>query len=128
MDSSAVVSLVAAPDAEARILERLLPEPRLHAPHLIDIEVSSALRGMLMGGQITEGRAEEARRRFDLLPLVRYEHVLLLQRIWDLRDSLTPYDASYVALAEALQIPLVTADRHLARSSGHRARIEVLGS
>lgn len=47
--------------------------------------------------------------------------------IWDLRDSLTSYNAAYVALAEALQVSLVTADRHLARSSGHRVRIEVLG-
>jgi predicted nucleic acid-binding protein len=59
-------------------------------------------------------------------PLYRYSHVPLLPRIWELRHSLSAYDAAYVALAEALDAPLVTRDRRLAASSGHRARIELV--
>ena len=60
------------------------------------------------------------------LPLRRYPHDFLLPRIWDLRNNLTAYDAAYVALAEVLDIPLLTRDRRLAAAAGHRAQIELI--
>ena len=60
------------------------------------------------------------------LDIVRYDHEVLLPRVWELRKNVTAYDGMYVALAEALDAPLLTADRRLARSRGHRARIEVV--
>jgi predicted nucleic acid-binding protein len=60
------------------------------------------------------------------LPLHRYTHVPLLPRMWELRTNLTGYDAAYVALAEVLEAPLVTADAKLASSPGHRVQIQVL--
>ena len=71
-------------------------------------------------------RAEHALRDWRALPFRRYRHGLLLPRVWDLRDNLTAYDASYVALAEGLEVPLVTCDGQLARSVGHDAVIEHL--
>ena len=75
---------------------------------------------------VSEERASQAFEGFVDLRLVRYPHVQLLQRIWELRHALSPYDAAYVALAEALEAPLLTADARLARSTGHRARIELV--
>jgi predicted nucleic acid-binding protein len=60
------------------------------------------------------------------LPLRRYPHDLLLPRIWDLRNNLTAYDAAYVALAEALNAPLLTRDRRLATAAGHFAQVELV--
>jgi predicted nucleic acid-binding protein len=59
-------------------------------------------------------------------PLIRYQHDLLLPRIWELRHNLTAYDAAYVALAEALGAPLLTRDRRIAAAPGHRARVELV--
>ena len=60
------------------------------------------------------------------LPLRRARHVNLLSRCWELRENLTPYDAAYVALAEALDVTLVTADRRMAQAPGPRCTVEVL--
>lgn len=60
-----------------------------------------------------------------LLPLRRYGLTPFLQRIWALRDTLAPYDAAYVVLAEAVDEPLLTTDAKLSRSPGHTARVEV---
>jgi len=61
------------------------------------------------------------------LPLIRHPHLPFVRRVWELRDEVTPYDAAYIALAETLGIPFVTADRGLATASGIRCAIEVLG-
>ncbi|MGH9205136.1 MAG: type II toxin-antitoxin system VapC family toxin, partial [Acidimicrobiales bacterium] len=68
--------------------------------------------------------AQEALADLTDLPLVRYAHAHLVSRVWSLRESLTAYDAVYIALAEALEAPLLTTDRKLARSHGHEARVE----
>lgn len=80
-----------------------------HAPALLDYEIVSALRSLTLAGQVSTARAEDALRR----------------RAFQLRDSVSAYDAAYVALAEALGCPLLTRDARLARSGGHGARIEV---
>jgi Predicted nucleic acid-binding protein, contains PIN domain len=97
---------------------------RLHAPHLLDFEVASAARKLVGRGDATPERARTALRDLADLAVQRYPAVRLLDRMWQLRENLTPYDASYVALAEALALPLATTDRRLARVGGHRARVE----
>lgn len=100
----------------------------LAAPELIDLEVASVLRGQLIAGAIDARRVEFALRDLEEMPLQRASHRALLRRCWELRDNLTTYDASYVALAEALEVPLLTGDQRVARAPGPRCRIEVLRS
>jgi predicted nucleic acid-binding protein len=95
----------------------------LVAPHVIDTEVASALRGLAIGGGLTGLRGSVALGDFRRLRIRRYPATRLLERIWELRHGLTAYDATYVALAEALDLPLLTTDERLGRTSGHRAKI-----
>ncbi len=127
IDASALVDvLLRMPAAEA--LEGRLYEPgqTLHAPHLLDIEVAHALRRHVANGAMDGERGLAALSDFAEVPLRRYPHAVLLQRVWDLRASLTAYDAVYIALAEALDAPLLTRDRRLATAAGHHARVELV--
>lgn len=107
------------------VRDRLRGE-QLAAPALIDLEVASVWRGLARGGHLDPRRVRLALDDLQELPLQRVEHTSLLWRCWELRDNLTIYDAAYVALAEALQAPLLTGDRRLARSTGPRCTIEVV--
>ena len=95
----------------------------LAAPQIIDLEVVSVWRRTLTN----ERRAALALADLDEILLRRAPHQPLLARCWELRHNLTPYDASYVALAEALEVQLVTADKRIARAAGVRCEIETLG-
>jgi predicted nucleic acid-binding protein len=101
----------------------LSEEESLHAPHLLDLEVVQVLRRYIRAGIIDEQRATEALDDFSSFPIQRYPHDLFRNRIWELRENLTAYDAVYVALAEALGATLLTCDRSLAASAGQRADI-----
>ena len=90
----------------------------LDAPHLIDIEVLHALRGLVRAGKVTADRAADARTDLADLAITRYGHEPVADRIWALRDNLTAYDAASVALAEALDATLITCDARLARAPG----------
>src|SRR5690348_10945975 len=90
------------------------------APELLDVEVGSAIRRLELGGRLSARRARTAMRDLEALPLARAPHRPLLDRCWELRHSLTFYDAAYVALAEITNDQLVTADGRLARASGPR--------
>lgn len=107
------------------VRDRLRGE-QLAAPALIDLEVASVWRGLARGGHLDPRRVRLALDDLQELPLQRVEHTTLLWRCWELRDNLTVYDAAYVALAEALQAPLLTGDRRLSRSTGPRCTIEVV--
>jgi predicted nucleic acid-binding protein len=98
-------------------------EAELAAPHVIDLELVSVLRRRVLRKELKPSRARDALLDFSALALVRYPMTAFLPRIWGLRSSLTPYDAAYVVLSEALAATLVTTDRRLARSPGHRAEI-----
>jgi predicted nucleic acid-binding protein len=98
----------------------------LTAPSVVDLEVIAALRGIVRGGEVTARRAERALEDLVSLPLDRAPHRRLARRIWELRDNLTAYDASYVALAERLDTVLLTADAALARAPGIECEIELL--
>ena len=79
----------------------------------------------MVGEAISEDRAADARTDFSDLAIVRYPHVSLADRMWELRNNVTAYDAAFIALAEALGVPLVTCDTRLARAPGHAAIVEV---
>ena len=93
------------------------------APELFDLEVLNALRRLVGAGSLTIARAAKAVTRLFELPVLRMPHLPLAERIWELRAHMTPYDASYIALAEQLDAELVTTDARLARARGHRARV-----
>jgi predicted nucleic acid-binding protein len=126
-DASAVLELLLGTDAAPRVAARLLDASEtLHAPHLLDVEVTQALRRYAISGGLDARRGERALADLLDLPLRRHPHTVLLRRAWELRRSISAYDAVYVALAEALGAPLVTRDARLARAHGHRARVELL--
>lgn len=124
-DCSAMVdALAGAPGVGA--LAGMLSAEDLHAPELVDYEVVAAVRGLVLSGQLSLTRAEEVLVDFADLPIERWSaSESLRRRAFQLSDNLSAYDAAYVALAEALECPLVTRDRRLARSSGHAAEIVV---
>ena len=101
-------------------------EETLHAPHLIDLEILQALWRFVRLGHLLPVRASDALVDFADLRIERYGHLALANRIWELRDNATAYDAAYLALAEALSATLLTCDAALAKVPGIRARIEVL--
>ena len=98
----------------------------LAAPDLVDLEVASVLRGRLAGGHISARRAGLALADLAALPLDRAASLRLVPRCWELRDNVSPYDAAYIALAEALETTLVTADSRLAAAPGPRCELELL--
>lgn len=107
-------------DGAARVS---LATEHVAAPHLIDAELAHALRNRIRREQITEDQGRVALDRWTRLGLRRFAAVGMLGRIWELRENVTAYDATYVALAEALDCPLVTADGRLGRAPGPRCAI-----
>lgn len=128
VDTSAVLAALAADEPDPALVQRLADDGDLHGPHLIDTEVLHALRRMTISGALGNDRAADARGDFEELALVRYPHEPLNDRVWELRHNLTAYDATFVALAEALAVPLVTCDRKLASSPAHQAEVEVFAT
>lgn len=125
LDTSAILTALVALDPPPRLIERLSDDGDLHGPHLIDTEVLHALRRMSINRQISDERLADARSDFAELALMRYPHQPLSDRVWELRHNLTVYDATFVALAEALEAPLVTCDGRLASAPGHSANVEL---
>ncbi|MGH9110936.1 MAG: type II toxin-antitoxin system VapC family toxin [Acidimicrobiales bacterium] len=123
-DASALVAALTTSGAPATELRRRLRGDEVHAPHLVDVEAASAIRRLIAAGEIDAAGAATIVERLRRWPMRRHVHLALLPRIHALRDSVSSYDAAYVALAEALRVPLVTCDGRLARSHGHRAAIE----
>lgn len=121
LDASAVIELLLR-TSRGELVEALIEDPNrtLHAPHLLDVEVTQVLRRFSRAGTISAKRAALALDTFCDMRIARYDHGPLLKRVWALRDALSAYDACYVALAEAIDAPLVTFDVQLARAK-HRA-------
>ncbi len=128
VDASIVVRLLQNRRGDAALRERFSRERRLHAPALIDAEVTSALRGLLMTSKvairITRERAGEMLDDYADLPIERHLLQPLQRRVLELRDNFTAYDAFYVALAEALDLPLLTDDGKFALSTSQPSLIE----
>jgi predicted nucleic acid-binding protein len=126
IDASAILEVLLQTPASRRVNSLIFAaNETLHAPHLMDLEVAQVLRRYVRSGAITAGRGAEALTDLVDFPLTRYPHHVLLNRIWQMRHGLTAYDAAYLALAEALDAPLITRDRALARASP-RGRVELV--
>jgi predicted nucleic acid-binding protein len=112
VDSSAIVHALVGASVNPRLLAVLAVED-LCAPHLIDYEVTSALRGHVLGRKLTASRGRDALRDYADFTITRYDGVALLDAMWRLRDAFTVYDAAYLTLALVLGCPLVTSDAKL---------------
>ena len=122
IDASAIIQVLVGGDPGPALLDAVAGD--LAAPHILDVEVLSALRGMVLGGVLPLEAAESARRSYADLVITRYEAALLADRVWALRNQYTSYDAMYLALAEGLGAPLVTCDRKL-DAGGHHVEVVV---
>jgi len=127
LDASALIEVLLNTPSGSRITQRLFDgQETLHAPCLLDIEVAQVLRRYAVAGELNATRGLQAIEDLSDFPLTRYPHDLFLPRIWELRHNLTAYDAAYIALAEALDAPLLTRDARLASAAGHNAIIELV--
>lgn len=124
VDTSALIDILVERPFNMALRQRISEAPELHAPHLVDVEFLSVLRGLVRGRALSVDAAAVAREQFEDLSIERYPHESLRDRIWQLRDNLTAHDGAFVALSEALGLPLVTSDGRIARSHGHHARVE----
>lgn len=122
VDASAMVEALIGRDVDESLLDVLAGD--LAAPHLLDIEVLSVLRGLILGHKLPLDLAETARARHFAMMVDRYETAPLAGRIWDLRHQHSTDDAAYLALAEVLDVPLHTCDAKLA-SGGHAVAVHV---
>ncbi len=122
VDASAALAAL----LNAGAARRALGSERLHVPHLIDAEVASGLRRQVTSAQIGPDAGWTALDVWRHLGMVRYPVFGILDRVWQLRDNLSAYDATYVALAEQLGCALLTADKRLARAPGTRCPITVV--
>lgn len=127
VDASVVVDIfLRVPTADTAAYRLFHSGETLHAPHLLDLEVTQVLRRHEATRQAEPARCREALDDLARVRLFRHPHNVLLPRVWELRNNLTAYDAAYVALAEMLSAPLLTRDQRLAASAGHHARIELV--
>jgi predicted nucleic acid-binding protein len=127
VDASALLNALLGTPAGRVVRERIFAAGEtLHAPHLLDLEVAQVVRRYAANGDIDAARGHRILVNMSSLAIGRHAHDPLLHRVWALRHNLTAYDAVYVALAEALDAPLITRDARLAASPGHHARIELL--
>ena len=114
VDASAIINSFARIGPVASQARELMRSRMLNAPHLIDLEIASALRRQVRAGLVGASRAELHLKALSRMPVRRHAHSALLARVWRLRDNFSAYEASYVALAEAMCAPLLTADLRLA--------------
>jgi predicted nucleic acid-binding protein len=127
LDASLYVeALTAATPTGAAARAALRGPGRWHAPAILPAEVLSAVRGLVIGGHLAEYRAHRARQRLAASRVVLHDFAPYAERVWELRDNLTVYDAWYATLAEALGTALVTTDSRLAGASGIRCQVELV--
>lgn len=126
LDTAALVEFLVGADVVAERVRAATVGEQLAAPHAVDLECASTLRGLVLGNKLP---SDEGRRALELLGAMnvrRYDHVPLLPRIWQLRHNLWPYDAAYIALAEQLGAELVTLDGKLGEVPGLRCPVRNL--
>jgi predicted nucleic acid-binding protein len=121
LDASAFLDAV---DGRQTVIDRIRGED-IHAPHLLDVEVLSALRRLVATERFDQLRASDTRRLLEEGEIRRHPHTPLLGTMWSLRDRVSAYDAAYVALSAALVAPLVTSNRKLAAVPGLPCDVEL---
>ncbi|MFY9808053.1 MAG: type II toxin-antitoxin system VapC family toxin [Pseudonocardiaceae bacterium] len=127
VDASVLANAIGDDGAAGHQARDLLRAHRaLAAPDLVDVETTEVLRRRWLAGDLTDERFEHAVDDLADIPLARFPTLALMRRAFELRANVTAYDACYVALAEALDWPLCTADGRLARSSGPRCRMQLV--
>lgn len=126
MDASVVAELILGKPLGRRVEPFVFEGSGAHAPDLLNTEVLQVIRRYERRHVIDETRSREAMADLADLPIARYPTLPLLERAWSMRANVTAYDAMYVALAEALDTPLVTVDARLAAAARTHARIEVV--
>jgi predicted nucleic acid-binding protein len=126
VDASCLFEVVADRPRSAQIAARLAADTDQAAPHVIDVEVLAVIRAQHLRGRLDGTAAGQAVADLRDWPGERFGHRWLLDRVWQLRDSVRGWDAFYVALAEAFDATLLTLDARLARSHGPTCRIEVV--
>jgi predicted nucleic acid-binding protein len=125
-DASVILEVLLNTAIGAEVEKQLFaPGQTIHVPYVTDLEVMQVLRRYSRTTVISAVRARQAIEDYTDIPLNRYPHGVLLSRIWELRHNFTAYDAAYIALAEALDSPLMTRDRAFATIHGHRAKVMV---
>ena len=127
LDTSAAVELLLSLPLSRKVQEHLnRVDWQIIAPQLLIVEVLQVLRRRVIAGYTSLPEADEARDLLSELNIRLYGHKLFVDRIWELRDNMSAYDASYVALAEASELELLTSDGRLAKAPGHNARITLI--
>lgn len=119
------MALLAVPGAIGERIARRLKDALWHAPQHLPIEVDAALRGLVLGGRLTDAQARTVRHSVGDLPVDLWPWELIGDRAWELRANLTTYDAGYVALAERLDAVLVTGDARIGAAPGVRCAVEI---
>lgn len=124
-DTSAILHALLAQTSDPALIDRLGSEQTLHAPHLVDVEMLHAVRGLVRRRDLSEDMAAWTLDRYDELAIGRYPHGPLMELAWSWRADLTAYDAMFVALSSVLSAPLVTCDKRLAKSIRQFTEVEV---
>lgn len=123
LDASAVLTLLLDPGSRGEAVADLLADGDLHAPDLLPYELSNVLRRRRLAGLLSPAEADLARRDALDLPVQTWPFAVVADRVWELADTLTCYDAAYAALAERLGVALLTADGRIARAPGPTCEI-----
>jgi predicted nucleic acid-binding protein len=123
LDTSAMVEFLVGADEVAERIRTIVVGQSLAAPHAVDLECASTLRGLVQGKKLPADEGERALQLLGRMNLKRYGHTSLLPRIWQLRHNMWPYDAAYVALAESLSAELVTLDGKIGRVPGLKCAV-----
>ena len=127
VDASVVVSALLVNGPEGEAARQALRSDAAHAPHLLDVEVTSAVRRWVLAGRFGVEEARSSIRDLADLAITRHGHEPLLDRVLELRDAVSAYDGTYIALAELLGATMVTGDRRLSRAPGVRCPVSVIG-
>ena len=127
VDASALIELLLRTASARAVRQKLMGSGgSLHAPHLVDVEVTQVLRRYALAGEIAPERGAEALADLLDFPISRHAHDTLLARVWELRNNFSAYDAVYVALAEALDASLLTHDQRLVTAARRHSQVRIL--
>jgi predicted nucleic acid-binding protein len=126
VDTSAMVEFLLVRDEFGQRVRHALSGETVAVPYAIDLECASAFRGMVLGRKLPASKAQEAIELLDRMNLRRFDHTPLMHRVWELRHNMWPYDAAYAALAEYLDVPLLTIDKKFTSTPGLRCEVRNL--